>query len=98
MAAHPWDCPGKNTGVSHLALLQGIFPAQGWNLYLLCLLHWQAGSLPLAPAGKPTEIIAPHIYYVPGAEPNMLLEENGEIAPERMKRLSQSENNAQLWM
>ena len=54
--------------------------------------------LPLVPPGKPTEIIAPHIYYVPGAEPNMLLEENGEIAPERMKRLSQSENNAQLWM
>ena len=24
------------------------------NLCLLCLLHWQAGSLPLAPPGKPT--------------------------------------------
>ena len=34
-------------------LLQGIFPTQGSNLRLLCLLHWQAGSLPLAPAGKP---------------------------------------------
>ena len=34
------------------ALLQGIFLTQGSNLYLLCLLHWQAGSLPLAPAGK----------------------------------------------
>ena len=22
----PWDSPGKNTGVSHHALLQGIFP------------------------------------------------------------------------
>ena len=31
------------------ALLQGIFPTQGWNLSLLCLLHWQSGSLPLAP-------------------------------------------------
>ena len=28
----------------------------------------------------------------------MLLEKNGEIAPERMKRLSQSRNDAQLWM
>jgi len=28
----------------------------------------------------------------------MLLEKSGEIAPERMKRLSQSRNNAQLWM
>ena len=28
----------------------------------------------------------------------MLLENSGEIAPEGMKRLSQSGNNAQLWM
>ena len=28
----------------------------------------------------------------------MLLEKCGEIAPEGMKRLSQSGNNAQLWM
>ena len=26
---------------------------QGSNLPLLCLLHWQAGSLPLAPPRKP---------------------------------------------
>jgi len=36
------------------ALLQGIFPTQGSNLRLLCLLHRQRGSLPLAPPGKPT--------------------------------------------
>ena len=29
------------------------FPTQGSNLRLLSLLHWQAGSLPLAPPGKP---------------------------------------------
>ena len=34
-------------------LLQGIFPTQGLNLCFLCLLHWKAGSLPLAPPGKP---------------------------------------------
>ena len=28
----------------------------------------------------------------------MLLEKSGEITPERMRRLRQSENNAQLWM
>ena len=28
----------------------------------------------------------------------MLLEKNGEITPERMKRWSHSKNNAQLWM
>ena len=42
----PWDSPGKNTGVGCHALLLGIFPTLGWNLYLLCLLHVQVGSLP----------------------------------------------------
>ena len=35
------------------ALLQGIFLTQGLNSCLLCLLHWQAHSLPLGPPGKP---------------------------------------------
>ena len=30
--------------------------------------------------------------------PNMLLENSGEIVQEGMKRLSQSGNNAQLWL
>ena len=34
-------------------LLQGIFPTQESNPCLLCLLHWQGGSLPLASPGKP---------------------------------------------
>ena len=46
------DSPGKNTGVGFHALLQGIFSTQGWNPCLLCLLHWQAGSLPLAYLGS----------------------------------------------
>ena len=37
----PWDSPGKNTGVGCHALLQGIFPTQGSNPHLLCLLLWQ---------------------------------------------------------
>ena len=49
-----WDSPGKNTEVGCHILLQGIFPTQESNLRLLCLLHWQAGSLPLAPPGKPS--------------------------------------------
>ena len=36
--------PGKNTGVGCHALLQGIFPTQGSNPGLLCLLYGQAGS------------------------------------------------------
>ena len=50
-----WDSPGKNTGVGCHALLQGIFPTQGSNPRLLHLLHWQAGSLPLAPPRKPSQ-------------------------------------------
>ena len=50
----PWDTPGKNTGVGCHAFLQGIFPTDpGIKPKSLCLLHWQAGSLPLAPPGKP---------------------------------------------
>ena len=49
----PWDSPSKNTGVSCHALLQGIFLTQGLHPHFLHLLHWQAGSLPLAPPGKP---------------------------------------------
>ena len=48
---YPRDSPDKNTGVGCQALLQGIFPTQELNQHLLCLLHWQAGSLPLAPPG-----------------------------------------------
>ena len=47
------DTPHKNTGVGCHARLQEIFPAQGSNLPLLHLLHWQAVSLPLVPPGKP---------------------------------------------
>ena len=63
---NPMDCspPGSSVhGISQArileqvdhALLQGIFPTQGLNTRLLCLLHWQTGSLPLAPPGKPKE-------------------------------------------
>ena len=32
-----------------------IFLTQGLNPCLLCILHWQMGSLPLVPPGKPTQ-------------------------------------------
>ena len=35
------------------ALLQKIFLTQGLNSCLSCLLHWQSGSLSLAPPGNP---------------------------------------------
>ena len=43
-----WDSPGKSTRVSCHDLLQGIFLTQGSNPCLLCLLHWQTSSLPVA--------------------------------------------------
>ena len=46
--------PGKNTGVGCHALLQGIFPNQVLNPCLWHFMHWQVGSLPLVPHGKPT--------------------------------------------
>ena len=64
----PWDSPGKVTGLGSHALLQGIFPTQGSNPSLLCLLYWQADSLPLVPAGKPWWLKASHIYYLPFLE------------------------------
>ena len=61
----PWDSPRKDTGVGCHDLLQGIFPTQGLNLHLLCLLHWQAGSLLLALPGKPRVCI----YYILKSSP-----------------------------
>ena len=43
----------ENTGVGCPALLHGISPPQGSDCRLLRLLHWQEGSLPLAPPGNP---------------------------------------------
>ena len=49
----PLTSSGKNTGVGCRFLLQGIFPTQGSNSCLLCLLHWQEDSFILEPPGKP---------------------------------------------
>ena len=48
----PWDFTVENTGVGCHFFIQGIFPTQGSNPCLLCLLNWQVDSLPLAPSGK----------------------------------------------
>ena len=45
------DFPGKNTGVGCHALLLGIFPTQGSNPRLLCLLHCR--QISAEPSGKP---------------------------------------------
>ena len=46
------ELPSKNIGVGCHFLLQSIFPTQGSNLRLLCLLHWQEDSLTLCHLGR----------------------------------------------
>ena len=45
---------------------RGIFPTQGWNPCLLCFLHWQVGSLPLALPRKPSLPLSQPQYLFPG--------------------------------
>ena len=44
-------------GYSITVLLQGIVPTRGSNPHLLCLLHWQEVSLPVAPPGLFVKIL-----------------------------------------
>ena len=56
-----YNLPGSSVpGSLQARILEGVavsssrgFPTQGSKLHLSRLLHWQAGSLPLAPPGKP---------------------------------------------
>ena len=43
-------------GVGCHSPLQGIFPTQGLNWHLLCLLQWQVGSFNTEPPGKPSTL------------------------------------------
>ena len=56
ISQNSWDSLGKNIGAGCHFHLQGIIPIQGSNPCLLCLLHWQAGSLALAPPEKPQTV------------------------------------------
>ena len=58
----PMDCSLPSSSVrwilqarilEWIAVPCSILLTQGLNLSLLCLLHWQMGSLPVAPPGKP---------------------------------------------
>ena len=48
-----WESPGKNTEVGCHAVLQEIFPTQGSNPHLLCLLHGKWILCPLNHQGSP---------------------------------------------
>ena len=55
-----WDSPSKNTGGGCYALL--LFLTQGSSPGLLCLLHWQVGSLPAESPAQPYMYIHGFIY------------------------------------
>ena len=85
----PRDSPGKNTAVDCHFLLQGIFLTQGSNPRLLCLLHCQADSSPLAPPGKEAlalftlkEIAKLHPCMNPQSMVLMMGTESGQMSPE----------------
>ena len=67
-----WSLPGSSVhailqariGVGCHVLLQGIFLTQGLNPCLLHLLHWQLGSLSLAPPGKPSCILSLYQFSI----------------------------------
>ena len=52
----------QNTELCCNFLLRVTFPIQGSNL---CLLHWQADSLPLVPLGNPHKLIIRPTYSIP---------------------------------
>ena len=82
----PRDFLGKTTGVGCHALLQGFFPTQGLNSHLLHLLHWQAGSFPLLPPGKPRlsqAILISHKKYLTLSEARLFLFLNDLICSSR---------------
>ena len=55
------DSPGKNTGVGCQDLLQGSFPPQD-PTGVSYLVHWQTGSLSLAPRKKRMKILSCILY------------------------------------
>ena len=61
----PRNPPGKNTGVGCHFPFQGIFPAQGLNWHLVCLLHRQAGSLPPSHLGSPRHSLPAVLLQTP---------------------------------
>ena len=82
--------------------LQGTFPTQGSNPLLLHLLHWQVGSLPLVPPGKPNIVYTNIIFLQNYLRANcrhhtvLLLKPSTSIAHEQEVSLTQEHNQGCL--
>ena len=69
--------PGSSVhGILQARILEFIviFPTQGLNPHLLCLLHWQVVSLPLVPSGKLQSKVASANIKVTASYPEDLAE------------------------
>ena len=63
----PWDSPDKNTGVGCHCLLQEIFPTEGSNPHLLCLLHCKWILYPVSHQGSPLSMTLEDMNWPPYA-------------------------------
>ena len=62
---YAWDFTGKHTGVGCHFLLQAIFPTQGLNPHLWCLLHCRWILYHWATRGAPQKCLAlKHIFHL----------------------------------
>ena len=88
---HCRDFPGKNTGVGCYALQQRIDLPDPWiEAVSFKFLHWQAGSLPLAPPEKPT--ISPDLSDLQGDFVTLVLKTDSKC----MKDLNHSNCKVKL--
>ena len=76
----PQDSPGKNTGVVAIPSSRGSSRPRDQTC-LSCLLHWQVGSLPLVPPGKPLPWYNSHLYSYHIVE-SILFQGNKTFLPE----------------
>ena len=60
----PQDFPGKNPGVDCHFLLQGVFPTQGFNSCLLCLLHCRQILYLLSYQGSPGDMFSVKCFNI----------------------------------
>ena len=75
-----------------------IFPAEGSNPHLLCPLHWQAGSLPLTPPGKPNCGPFPSSPVIPGEPlPRQVHAEHSTPACAQLLFSSERPQSTQRW-
>ena len=82
---------GKNTRVGCHLLLQWIFPTEGLNPHVLCLLHWQVDSFTTEPPGLRVLFFCMWFSWAgwfggpaPGSGPALERLTQGELSPQQV--------------